>query len=1418
MKRKRTTGSPLASEREWRAFLEAEEQATCAAYKAKPRFLERDRKAEKSIQRDYVDRELLELVQNAADAAAEVGGGGSVKIVVGQRGLLVANTGEPFRDTGVEALLTAHLSDKPDRKLPLIGAKGLGFRAILNWSIEPIVLSGSLRLAFSQGHATQRVARLAEEDEEVRHLVGGDPKKFAPVLPFPIVGADVDRWIDPSSAPLLATAEQLRAEGYDTVVLAPFANDQSHREALRQAAEFQPHFLLFVPALARIDIELDGGRTCAWIKQARDNCIELEIVENGASNVETWHCRVDSGEAPIATGEGPNRYEVAVAIRTDQANAVGRLHSFFPTNVILPLTALFHGTFELQSNRKLLQEKSDLNAFVLNRLADLYAETLTDLLRTGARDSVIPFLLKDRPFPSELADFAKRLLAQLQSSAVVPTLGKGNVTPGESILGAAGVLDFLPHRLFPQLARCRSSQERDLLRDLGVGDQDVDQALAAIVPSDLSLDERAALIIGMVRQVAAKQQRRSLLIDDKGQPVGPNSACFPPASGTLLPDMPPWANRRFVHPQLWERLMQGFGLGRRDVIQKLGGFGVQEYDLGGLARALLRRGEAVIARWPARESEIRSDVLAILQKLHAREATPPKWPGLKVKVLALSGEWRSSDEVHLSESYGLDGRITQALFRNRGGALLERADRQGISASEAAATAFFLWVGVHPYPRQITLTSPQAHRDAIMDALPEIFHVTDGSLTQRIAKADVQWGGNAYFETDLPEALTETLVDAPSEAILAWLARDPRLDVAAEPFGFVFKARKNASYFRRYDGDFPDLVRLEIGRTPWLACTDGIRRAPIEVLRDPARLDGIFARPSKPDPALAQAFCLDQALINKALANAGVGSGIEDVPEAAIYEILLDLPTRGLAPEVVKRFYFQLLEREDFDVAAGGAAAARFLETGKVQCRRHDAYEWVSVRDANYADRDGSSALARDHLALIDLPSRRSAANVTARFGVVALSRCPVELSVMQVISASPMIASLIQHRFESALPCIRAFRSLISADGQSLRRLDSLRLHVSTALRTQIVVRGQTYEAESPQWSHLLRGEDLYILVNENAPNHHIPMLAAEVLADGLSDLFEVQNSPELAKLLACEDGEMRRLLLHRMLPNFPREEVEALVAEAPAQDDGTIGFDPQLLILERPDQGSASSGSQGDGQPPVGANDTEGQPATGEPGPAGATGTSPPAHSAAASQTPENKLPSDPETVLVIPVDTPQAGAQGGGPVSLRVQFGSGGGGWGGGSRDPHRPLSAETWAARFEEQQGRFPLAVAHLQGTDALGCDLVSFTNDSERAAFLADGALARIARFIEVKSGGVHLGENQTAAAKKYKERYYVYRIIFDDSAHSAATLTLINDPLSYAAALARELRLHMEDVPDRATFRVLAAPPNEIQEVFAKTA
>ncbi|UOQ69476.1 sacsin N-terminal ATP-binding-like domain-containing protein [Hymenobacter volaticus] len=112
-------------------------------YRRDSTLILQDYMLEQQVSADYDRRQLLELLQNADDAAGRdpKNRPGQVSIRLHGRILEVANTGAIFTEAGVQCLLYSNLSPK-SLDADQIGAKGLGFRAVLNWADKLEIHSG----------------------------------------------------------------------------------------------------------------------------------------------------------------------------------------------------------------------------------------------------------------------------------------------------------------------------------------------------------------------------------------------------------------------------------------------------------------------------------------------------------------------------------------------------------------------------------------------------------------------------------------------------------------------------------------------------------------------------------------------------------------------------------------------------------------------------------------------------------------------------------------------------------------------------------------------------------------------------------------------------------------------------------------------------------------------------------------------------------------------------------------------------------------------------------------------------------------------------------------------------------------------------------------------------------------------------
>ncbi len=209
--------------------------AVLAAWAASPTRFREDANVEEDLRLDgYADAWLVELAQNAADAARAAGRPGRMRVELapGEGGadeLRVANTGAPLDTAGVAALAALRASAKRD-DAGSVGRFGVGFTAVLALSAAPRLLSTGGGVAFSAERTAREVA----------------------ALPGP--AAELARRDEPPVLRLVWSEDERPSAGFDTEVRLPLRPGADGPTLLAQAQAGAPDLLLVLPDLVEIEV------------------------------------------------------------------------------------------------------------------------------------------------------------------------------------------------------------------------------------------------------------------------------------------------------------------------------------------------------------------------------------------------------------------------------------------------------------------------------------------------------------------------------------------------------------------------------------------------------------------------------------------------------------------------------------------------------------------------------------------------------------------------------------------------------------------------------------------------------------------------------------------------------------------------------------------------------------------------------------------------------------------------------------------------------------------------------------------------------------------------------------------------------------------------------------------------------------
>ncbi|MEW2413392.1 molecular chaperone Hsp90 [Streptomyces sp. NPDC046866] len=403
----------------------------------------------------YRDRLVVELAQNAADAAARAQVPGRLRLTLhtdadGRAVLAAANTGAPLDATGVESLSTLRASAKRESTASgdTVGRFGVGFAAVLAVSDEPAVLGRHGGVRWSLAEARELAAEAARHSpglgDELRRRDG-----HVPLLRLPL------------------PAEGTAPEGYDTVVVLPLRDAAAEDLAARLLAGIDDALLLTLPGLHEIviDTPAEGTRT---LRRGADG--PHTVIEDSRGQTRRWATVRHSGpidpallaDRPVEERLRPT-WTVSWAVPVDAEGApvppatAPVVHAPTPTDEPLGIPALLIATLPLDTARR-HPAPGPLTDFLVERAADAYAELL------GSWEPVTSALVDLVPGP----------------------LGKG---PLDGALRTA-VLQRLPRTAFlaPAAAPAEDEQERAALRPFeaevveGAG-ADTVRVLAEVLPT-----------------------------------------------------------------------------------------------------------------------------------------------------------------------------------------------------------------------------------------------------------------------------------------------------------------------------------------------------------------------------------------------------------------------------------------------------------------------------------------------------------------------------------------------------------------------------------------------------------------------------------------------------------------------------------------------------------------------------------------------------------------------------------------------------------------------------------------------------------------------------------------------------------------------------------------------------------------------
>ncbi|MFF8026331.1 sacsin N-terminal ATP-binding-like domain-containing protein [Streptomyces sp. NPDC007896] len=332
------------------------------------RFREDANAEEDLVLGGYRDRLVVELAQNAADAAARAGVPGRLRLTLRDGVLLAANTGAPLDAAGVESLATLRASAKRDAHDTAVGRFGVGFAAVLAVTDEPAVVGRHGGVRWSLAEARELAADTARHSpglgDEIRRRDG-----HVPLLRLPFA------------------AEGTAPDPYDTVVILPLRDPAAEGLAERLLQNIDDALLLALPGLEEVIVEVgEGGEDVRTLRRRDDeHGVTIEDSRHGTTPYRTvsHHGPLDPAllaDRPVEERLRPH-WSVTWAVPVDADGTPARprtspvVHAPTPSDEPLGVPALLIASLPLDTTRR-HAAPGPLTEFLVERAADAYAELL----------------------------------------------------------------------------------------------------------------------------------------------------------------------------------------------------------------------------------------------------------------------------------------------------------------------------------------------------------------------------------------------------------------------------------------------------------------------------------------------------------------------------------------------------------------------------------------------------------------------------------------------------------------------------------------------------------------------------------------------------------------------------------------------------------------------------------------------------------------------------------------------------------------------------------------------------------------------------------------------------------------------------------------------------------------------------------
>ena len=638
-----------------------------------------DYEKEQETSKEYNGRQILELLQNADDEKSEEV---LIKLDTQNQILEICNKGDncnPFSIKGIKSLMLANFSPKKTEKnrKNYIGYKGLGFRAVINWSELITIYSNNLKINFSY-----EISRLVYKEK-----TGNDISKIA-FLALPKI-------------------ERITYQDWTTKIVIKYKNEFLD-EILKQLNNFKDEVLLFVNHIEKLIIDIDGNQKI--IERIKDNnkvylkdtiWTIYEYEKNNLLPKEFWE------------NEDPEYFDLKIADKENlNENERYLLYSFFPTEVNIGFPFIIHGTFELDSSRNNIID-SKKNRYILDKLVDFIVDTAKKLTKDKVDYRALEFLTHNSDNERlRRLEFYKKINEKINELEIFPCLDNTYKKRNEVIFISDEFSEFIEknnfQKFFPNMLI--SSKNSFVNPDDYDLSKEIDLDLLDKVSKEIkNLDTRDEFVYLLEKYFKDKNYKFKVLIDEDGEIISEDEEAYTPITKDFNFNIPDFVNIKFINKKLYKRLLEKFEINSdekaRDLQRKLKTItNIHSYEPAQVLQKIITTANKVLKNAHKKETkeEIIKKMIISLYENYKNLGDKTKIPeDTRIQLLDKNKSLQNAKDLFLSISYP-SGELTEFLFGDvfDESQFLVEKDFFGFDDDEMGEVEkFFLWLGVNKHTK-----------------------------------------------------------------------------------------------------------------------------------------------------------------------------------------------------------------------------------------------------------------------------------------------------------------------------------------------------------------------------------------------------------------------------------------------------------------------------------------------------------------------------------------------------------------------------------------------------------------------------------------------------------------------------------------------------------------------------------------------